>query len=249
MKTILTLLLTTFITLNSFAQKIKFELAPEYNKPKKYESVTKIDMEGPQTMIMDMTMHMDMTYSKLQDSLINITAKFSNAKVDFDAGMMAGSFDSSKEPSNEMEKIFASQFKPLLENNLTYSMNKLGHIIDIDFPNVSEQLFDKSTLSSFGTTYPNHSISIGDSWTKEGKMGQLGINSISTFKFAEKTTEGYKIESTVNLTDASGNNVGNSTGHFIVDPKTFITISSSNETNISLQGMTVKNVTQFKMIK
>ena len=249
MKKIFGTFLVTFLALNSFAQKITLKLSPEYNKPVKYEMVSKMDIDGPQTLIMDMTMQMDMTYTKFQDSLIQISTKYGQVKVDLDAGMMAASYDSSKEPSNEMEKAFATQFSPLLENTLTYTMNKQGVISNIDFPNVSDQVFDKSSLSSFGTTYPLHSISIGDSWNSESKMENLGVNAKSTYTLTEKTAEGYKIESVVKLEDATGNNVGTTTGHFIVDPKTFVTISSSSESNISIQGTTIKNNTQLKLVK
>lgn len=249
MKKILSTLLIAFLAVSTYAQKITFALAPEYGKPTKYEMITKMDIDGPQTMIMDMIMQMDMTYSKFQDSLINIEAKYSSVKVDLDAGMMAASYDSSKEPTTDMEKMFATQFQPLLENTLTYTMNKLGQIKEVDFPNVSEQLFDKSSLSSFGTTYPSHSISIGDTWTAESKMEQLNLTAKSTFKLLEKTAEGYKIESSVNLEDATGNSVGTTTGHFIVDPQTFTTVSSSTEANISMQGATIKTTTDLKTIK
>lgn len=249
MKKILTTLLISFITLSSFAQKIKMNLAPELNKPFKYEMISKMDIEGPQTVIMDMIMIMDMTYSTLEDSLINVSAKYSSIKVDLDAGMMTASYDSSKEPSTEMEKMFASQFKPLLENTMTYTTNKLGQIKNIDFPNVSEQLFDKNSLNSFGTPYPAHAISIGDTWTGETKMEQFNLQAKATYKLVEKNAEGYKIESSVVMEDATGNNVGNTTASFIVDPTTFTTISSSTSTSISMQGATIKNTTELKLVK
>lgn len=248
-KLINTLLLSILVLSATAQQKITLKLAPELNKPVKYEMVNKMDVEGPQTVMMDMLMQMDMSYSKVQDSLLNISAKYTYVKVDIDAGLMTATYDSSKEPSTEMEKMFASQFKPLLENTLTYTMNTLGQIKEVDFPNVSEQIFDKSSLSSLGTTYPNHSVSIGDSWTAENKMEQLGVNAKSKFTLTEKNAEGYKIESVVDLEDATGNKVGTTTGYFIVDPKTFVTISSSTESNISMQGATIKTKTELKEVK
>ncbi|MCA5006663.1 hypothetical protein [Sphingobacterium bovistauri] len=250
MKRLLSILFMVITMLCTQAQeKVTFRLAPEFNKPLKYEMVTKMDIEGPQTVIMDMLMHMDMTYSSFEDSLVNIAAKYSYVKVDVDAGMMTASYDSSKEPLTEIEKIFATQFKPIIENTLTYTMNKLGHIKNIDFPNVSDQIFDKSSVSSFGTTYPNYSISIGDSWNAESKIEQLNVIAKSTFKLAEKTAQGYKIESTVNLEDATGKSVGTTTGYFVVDAKTFTTVSSSTITSVEMQGAKIKTTTELNMVK
>lgn len=249
MKKILSTLLFTSLALATFAQqKITLKLAPELNKPIKYEVINKMDIEGPQTVIMDMIMHMNMTYTKVQDSLFNATGKYTYAKIDLDAGMMVASYDSSKEPTTEMEKAFATQFSPLLDNTLTYTMNDLGQIKEVDFPNVSEQIFDKSSLSSFGATFPSHPVAIGDSWTATTKLEQMNLDSKSTFTLKEKTAEGYKIELVVNITDEGGNSVGKSDGHFIIDPKTGVATTSTTVTTISLQGTSIKTTTDVKLV-
>ena len=250
MKKLIKSLLLSILTLSAVAQqKVNLKLAPELNKPVKYEMINNMDIEGPQMVMMDMHMQMELNYSKHQDSLLNISAKYTHVKVDVNAGLMTAAYDSSKEPSTDIEKVFASQFKPLTENIMTYTMNTLGHIKEVDFPNVSEQVFDKSSLSAFGTTYPTHSVSIGDSWTLESKMDQLNVNAKSKFTLTEKTAEGYKIESVVDLEDATGNKVGTTTGYFIVHPKTFVTITSSTESNISMQGATIKIKTDLREVK
>lgn len=249
MKKLLSTLLFASLTLATFAQqKVTLKLAPEFDKPIKYEMINKMDIEGPQTVIMDMIMHMNLTYSKVQDTLINVTGKYTYAKIDLDAGIMSASYDSSKEPTTDMEKAFALQFSPILENTLTYSMNNLGQIKEVDFPNVSEQIFDKSSLNSFGATFPNHAVAIGDSWSSNTKIEQMNLDSKATYTLKEKTEEGYKIDLVVNMADASGNSVGSSTGHFIINPKTGIASSSTSVTTINMQGASIKTTTELKLI-
>jgi hypothetical protein len=243
----LVLAMLTFCALAQ--QKVLFKLAPTDNAPIKYEMINKMDVEGPQTVIMDMIMHMNLSFNEHQDSLLNIVGKYTYAKIDLDAGMMTASYDSSKEPANEMEKAFAAQFKPLLDNELTYSMNKFGQIKDINFPNVSDQVFDKSSVSSFGVAYPLHAVSIGDSWTSQNKMEKLGIGANAKYTFVEKNDQGYKIDCDITMEDATGNAIGTSKGHFIVHPKTFMTISSSTVTSIEVQGAKVQTTTELKEVK
>ncbi len=249
MKKTISTLFIAFIALGAFAQqKVLFKLAPENNKPIKYEVTNKMDIDGPQTLIMDMIMHMDLTYAEAGDTLINVSGKYTYAKVDLDAGMMTASYDSSKEPTTDMEKAFAQQFKPLLESTLTYSMNKFGKIYDVDFPNVSEQIFDKSSVNSFGVTYPTTPVAVGESWTSESSMEQMGVKAKAKYTLIEKTATGYKIDSDVNLEDASGKSIGTTKGYFIVHPKSFVTVSSATVTSIEMQGTSIKTTTELKSL-
>lgn len=250
MKKTLSTIFISFLAFGAFAQqKVLFKLAPENNKPIKYEVINKMDVDGPQTLIMDMQMHLDLTFSEANDTLLNVTGKYTYAKMDLDAGMMAASFDSSKEPQTDMEKAFSAQFMPLLENTLTYTMNKSGKVLDVDFPNVSEQIFDKSSINSMGVTYPAHPIAVGESWTSESGMEQLGVTAKAKYTVLEKAAEGYKIDSDVVLEDATGNSVGTVKGYFIVHPKTFVTVASSTETSLSMQGATIKSTNDLKIIQ
>lgn len=250
MKKTISTIFIAFLAFGALAQeKVLFKLAPENNKPIKYEVINKMDIEDPLTVIMDMLMHMDLTFAEENDTLLNVTGKYTYAKVDLDAGMMAASYDSSKEPQTEMEKAFSAQFQPLLENTLTYSMNKYGQVFDVDFPHVSEQIFDKSSITNLGVTYPSHPVTIGDSWTTENTMEQLGVIAKAKYTILEKTAEGYKIDSDVNLVDATGNSVGTTKGFFIVHPKTFVTVASSTETALSMQGATIKTTNELKIIQ
>lgn len=248
-KLLSTLFLATSMVVGFAQQKVLFKLAPANETPIKYELINKMDVEGPQTVIMDMIMHMNLSYNQHQDSLLQVIGKYTYAKIDLDAGLMVASYDSSKEPSNEMEKAFATQFKPLLENNLTYSMNKFGKIKDIDFPNVSDQVFDKSSVSSFGVTYPTQPISVGETWDAENTMGPMNITAKAKYTFVEKNEQGYKINCDIAMTDATGASIGTSKGHFIVHPKTFVTLLSSTVTSIEIQGTKVKTTTELKEIK
>lgn len=248
MKRLFTTLILAATTLASFAQeKITFKLNPELDKATSYQVVNKMDVEGPQTVIMDMTMYMDLTYSKLSDTTLKVSSKFTKAKVDMDAGMMTMSYDSSVEPEDEMQKMLAAQFAPILENTLSYTMNLSGQIKEVDFPNVNDQLFDKSSLSTYGATYPQHPIAIGDSWQSQAATSKLGISSKASYTLKEKTAEGYIVDYNVDIFDDAENQIGNATGFFTVDPVKFTTVSSSTQTTIEMQGTKVTTTTDMKI--
>lgn len=238
MKRFLTsLLLVSTIAVSTQAQeKVTFKLNPEKGKVIPFEMLMKSDVEGAQNMIMDMTMKMNMVAAEVTDSSIKYQAKYTQLKTDINAGIMTVSYDSSKEPSNQMEEMLASQLKPLLESTLTMTMDKSGKVIDMDFPNVPDQAFDRSSMQGMSVSYPDRPLSIGESWENEVTLPQLGTKGKNVNTFAEKNADGYKITITGTYVDDSGKTIGTTNGYYIIDPKTFFTKSSVVNTSMEVQG-------------
>lgn len=249
-KIISTLFLSTALILGAHAQKkTTFKLNPTKGQEIPYEMLIKSDIQGPQNMIMDMSMKMSMTATDVTAEEIKYNAKYSQVKADINAGIMTIAYDSSKEPANQMEEMMASQLKPILENTLTITMDKSAKVIDMQFPNVSEQAFDKSSIQGMSATLPTNPVAIGETWEVDTDLPKLNAKSKTINTYAEKTAEGHKINVTGTYTDAEGKTVGTSTGYYILDPVTFFTKASSVETKMEVQGAKIVSTVELKEVK
>ncbi|MBL1409546.1 DUF6263 family protein [Sphingobacterium faecale] len=230
-------------------EKVTFKLNPEKGKVVPFEMVSKSDVEGAQSMIMDMTIKMDMQATEVTTSQITYQAKYTQLKTDINAGIMTISYDSSKEPSNQMEEMMATQLKPLLESTLTIKMDKNAKITEMDFPNVPDQAFDQSSIQGMFVSYPDYPLAIGDSWNNEVSLPQLSVKGKTTSTFTEKNVDGYKITIEGIFIDNSGNAIGTTTGHYVLDAKTFFVKSSSVTSAMEIQGNKISSSTELKEIK
>lgn len=245
-----TLLVAATVILNVQAQeKVSFKLNPEKGKVIPFEMIMKSDIEGTQNMIMDMTMKMNMTATDVTESAIKYEAKYTQLKTDVNAGIVTISYDSSKEPANQMEEMMASQLKPILESTLSITMDRSAKVIDMTFPNVPEQAFDKSSIQGMSVAYPEKPIAIGESWDNEIALPQFNLKGKNVNTFESKNADGYKINVAGTYTDDSGKTIGTTNGYYIVDPKTFFTKSSVITTNMELQGNKVTTSMELKEAK
>ncbi|ERJ58316.1 DUF6263 family protein [Sphingobacterium paucimobilis] len=243
MKTFFTTALIAFaILLDVQAQeKIVFKLNPEKGKVMTFEMNMKSDIEGTQNMIMDMKMKMKMSATNVTDSTIQYQTKYTQLKTDINAGFISISYDSAVEPNDQMGKTMANQLKPLLENTLTITMNHRAQVVDMDFPNVPDAAFDRSSIQGMSVPYPTHPIAVGDSWENEIALPQLGIKGKNTNTFTEKTVDGYKITVAGTYMDDSGKVLGTTSGYYIVDTNTFFTKTSNIDTELEVQGNKIKS--------
>jgi len=199
--------------------------------------------------MMDMKMGLTLTPSTVTDNDITLDIKYTKVKMDINAGMMMLSYDSSEESDNEMSKAIGAELKPILENNLTLTIDKNGKVKEANFPNVSEQAFDKSSLQGFSVGYPDKEIAIGETWESNSSIGQLGISGTVINTLAEKTPEGYKITFKGNYLGQDGSQIGTTDGYYIVNPKTFITKNSIVNTNIEAQGQKITTSVELNLLK
>lgn len=244
-----TALLALAVTFTTQAQeKVRFKVNPEKGKSLNYEMILKTDVEGAQDVMMDMKMGLTLTPSTISDTAITLDIKYTKVKMDINAGIMMLSYDSSEEPDNEMSKALSAEIKPLLDNKLTLIMGKNGKIKEANFPNVSEQAFDKSSLQSFSVGYPEKDIRIGDTWESNSNIAQLGIGGTVVNTLSEKTAEGYKIIFNGTYLDQNGNPIGTTDGYYIVNPKTFLTKSAITNSKIEVQGQKIATSLELKLI-
>ncbi len=249
-KLISTTLLSACLLLVAQAQeKITFKLNPEIGKSLPFEMNMKTDMEGPQNVMMEMKMKMNLVATDVTDKDATYETKYAAIKTDVDAGLLIINYDSSREPANEMEEVFAAQMKPMLESTLTMKLDRHGKLLDFSFPNVSAQAFDKSSLQGMALAYPTYPIAIGDSWDTESELTQLKIKGKVKNTLTEKTAQGYKIAVVTEYKDESGLPIGTSDGYYIIDPTTHYTTYSSNTTQLEMQGAKIITSLEVKEIK
>lgn len=249
MKKLSSLLLLVCFTIYTHAQeKVLLRLAPQQGETNTYEMIMKSDIEGPQSMIMDMNMGLTMTATEVTPETITYESKYGKIRTDINAGMMTISYDSEKEPENQMEEMMASQFKPLLESTLSIVMDKKAKVISMDFPNVPEEAFDKGSIQGMSVSFPEHEIAIGASWSSEIELQQLGAKGTTTNTLAEKTADGYRVTVSGTYTDANGNSIGTATGHYVLDPKTFFTKTSNVTSEMEFQGSKITSTVELREV-
>jgi len=242
------LLFVFFITYTQAQEKVLLRLAPQQGETKTYEMIMKSDIEGPQSMIMDMNMGLTMTAKEVTTDSITYESKYGKIRTDINAGMMTISYDSEKTPENQMEEMMASQFKPLLESTLSIVMDKRAKVISMDFPNVPDQAFDRGSIQGMSISFPENEIAIGDSWDSEIALEQLGAKGTTTNTLTEKTADGYRVSVSGNYTDNSGNSIGTATGYYVLDPKTFFTKNSTVTSEMEFQGSKIKSTVELREV-
>ncbi|MBE8721535.1 hypothetical protein [Sphingobacterium pedocola] len=249
MKKLSSILLLVCFTVYTHAQeKVLLRLNPQQGETKTYEMIMKSDIEGSESMIMDMNMGMTMAATEVTAESITYQAKYTKIRTDINAGMMTISYDSEKAAESQMEEMMASQIKPLLESTLSIVMDKKANIISMDFPNVPDAAFDMGSIQGMSVSFPEHEVAIGESWSSEIELAQLGAKFIMANTLTEKTADGYPIAISGKYTDADGNSIGTATGYYILDPKTFFTKSSNVTSEMEFQGSKIKSTVELREV-
>lgn len=226
----------------SFAQKaVDFKLNPEIGKPMNMEMLVKTDIDGPQSMIMDMTIKMVMTPTEKQEENYKIESVTKAIKMDVDAGMMTVSYNSEEETQNEMGQMLGEQFSKIIDQTITMILSPKGKPINIVLPEGMTQGMDKTSFSNISTALPENPVAPGASWESSAEMAEnpLISKTETTSTFKEENAEGYVIDVVGRLLDKSANEVGTVQGTYTLDKNTFFTKSGKVKTTISAQGAVV----------
>ena len=114
MKKILLLFVLSAAALSSKAQQVNFKINVPLNSA--YQSVTtmKTDLDGAQSMIMDMVVKNTLTNTKQEGGNFTFQSITNAVKVDMDAGMMTMSYDSENPSDDQMSKMLAGEMDKLI---------------------------------------------------------------------------------------------------------------------------------------
>lgn len=229
-------------------QKVHFRVNPETGKSLNYEIIIKSEIEGDEDVIMDIGLQMSLTPIALNDSAIIIEAKYPKLTMDITTAMMHIAYNSSEESQDELSQLLEAELRPLIENTETLTMNRQGVIKDSQFPNVTDQAFDRSNLKTFAISFPNKEIAIGESWYNPSTKGQFGLLTKITNTFTGITDNGYKIDISGIYVDDNDNEIGKINGFYIIDKKTHFTKSSSTNGHFEIDGQKVISSIELQLI-
>jgi len=223
----------------SFAQKsVDFKLNPEIGKPMTIDMLVKTDVDGPQSVIMDMNMKMNMTPTKKEDENFTIESTTKSIKVDLDAGMMTMSYNSDEEPKDEMSKMLGEQFAKLIDQTVTIVLTSKGKPVDVIFPEGLSNSMDKGAFSNISTPLPAEPVSPGSTWQHSADMpdNPLIAKTETTSTFREENADGYVIDVEGKLLDGASAEVGTISGTYTLDKNTLFTKTGQIKTSIEAQG-------------
>lgn len=226
----------------SYAQQaINFKLNPEIGKPMTLNMLMKTDIDGPQSVIMDMKMQILMTPQRVEAENFVIEATTKTIAADIDAGMMQMSYNSTEDPTDEMGKMLSEQFAKIIGQTITFIVSPKGKTILVDIPEALADGVDKASYSNINTEFPEMAVAPGATWisVSETDNNPLLAKTETTSTFREETADGYIIDVVGKLLDAETNEVGNVVASYTLDKKTHFTKLANIKTSLELEGTKV----------
>ncbi|MHC8948750.1 DUF6263 family protein [Sphingobacterium hungaricum] len=240
MKKSLFTILLSLLFVNIFAQEVNFKINPEIGKPLNMVISSKMDIDGVQSMIMDMVMDMTVLPTKLENNNITFEYTTNKIKTEMNSGMMSSSYDSEQEATDDMSKMLEAEFSKIIGQKITAILTNKGNVVDLIIPEALGEGIDETLLNSLSTELPEGAKKVGESWTGEVDNDMMGtISTTSTFK--EETADGYVIEVLGKIVSPDGEEIGQLSGLYTLDKKTHFTKHGVVKTSIDIQGNSIIN--------
>lgn len=224
----------------TFAQEtVDFKLSPKVGKPLLFNMLMKTDVDGPQSVIMDMNMKMELLPTKHENENYTVENVIKAIKVDIDAGMITLSYNSEEEATDEATKMLGQQFSKIIDQKITSVINEKGKTIDIDLPpSFAAQGFDASSFSNMSPSFPDKAVAPGESWESTAEIAENPLFSKieMTSTYRKEIADGYVIDIVGKMLQESGQEIGTMSGSYTLDKQTHFTKSSAIKTTIEAQG-------------
>jgi len=240
MKKLFVLFLLSSAAFVSKAQEVDFKIKLPLNQPYKAVTTIKMDMDGEQSMIMDMVMKSTITATKFENSNYTMENVTNAVKMDMDAGMMTMSYDSENPSDDPTSEMLGAQMGKVIGQKITMINSERGKVVSSETPEGIENAFDNMGMTA---SYPEKPVKPGDTWPVE--TTQKGIKTVANSKYIGKNAEGHQIETVGELFDEEDNKIGTFTSNYIIDPETFFSKSGTMKMNMDLEGQ--KIVTDLTM--
>lgn len=222
-------------------EAVEFKLNPEIGKPLPSHMRIKTDIDGPQSVIMDMDMKMDMLPESKENENFLFESFIRSIKVAINVDMITMSFDSDSEtPStDEASQMLGEELCKMIDRKISSVVSERGEMVDIQIPaRIATQGLDASRFSNIIPTFPEKPVTPGESWESsadlENQLFTGKLDMVSTY--SEERAEGYVIAIEGNILDAEGTEIGTVTGNYILDPESHFPISSTRKTTIEAEG-------------
>lgn len=244
MKKLLILFLLSSAALVSKAQEVDFTMKMPLNKPFKSVTTMKMDIDGEQSMIMDIVMKSTVNVSKYEDLNYTFENTTDAIKVDMDAGMMTISYDSETPSDDPMAAMMAAQFEKMIGKKMTMITNNKGKMITMEGVEGADNAFENFAMT---TTYPDKPVKPGDTWTSEST--NKGIKTKAVNKYVGKTAEGYQVETTGEMFNESETKIGTMNSTYIADPETLFTKTANMKMEMEVEGSKVISDISLTVLK
>ena len=229
----------------SYAQKaVDFHFNPEIGKTLSFHTISKTDIDGAQSMIMNMDMQIDVLPSKKEDDNFTLENEIKAVKVDMNVGMMTLSYDSEEGGTDETSKMIGDQFSKIIDKKITSVISGKGKTIDLALPDdMAVQGLDPSTFSNMSPSLPEKAVVPGESWKSTIEMAENPVFSQMdmTSTYREETAEGYIIDVQGKMINAEGQESGTISGYYTLDKKTHFTKASKLQTKLEVEGTKISS--------
>jgi|SRR5690606_4491238 len=238
----------SFITLAQEA--VDFKLNPEIGTPLHFNMFMKTDVDGPQSVIMDMNMKMELLPAKKENENLTIENIIKAIKADINAGMMTLSYNSEEEAIDETAKMLGEQFSKIIDQKILSVVTEKGKTITVDLPSsFAAQGFDANSFSNISPSLPDKAVTSGESWesTSEVPDNPLFSTIEMTSTFRKESADGYIIDIVGKMLQETGGEVGTMSGSYTLDKQTHFTKSSSIKTTIEAQGAKIISDVEMTM--
>lgn len=238
MKKLLVFFLLSSAAYYTQAQEVEFKINVPLNKAYQQISVIKTDVEGEQSLIMDMNIKGTISGTKKEAGNYFFESITDAIKMDMDAGMMTMSYDSENPSDDEMSKMLGSELSKLVGKKTLMTMSDKGKLIKLEMPEgISEQAAGSMESMGMTASYPDRAVKPGDTWDSEATTDQVIVKSSN--KYIEKNADGYIIESTGDVLSLDGQKVGTFVSSYTLDADTHFTKKAIMKMNMNAEGQKV----------
>lgn len=246
MKKLFVLFMFSTAVICTKAQEVNFKLKMPLNQPLKSVVTMKMDMEGEQSMIMDMVTKSTIAATKFENQNYTFENITDAIKMDMDAGVMTMSYDSEKPTEDPMAEMLAAQMKPLIGKKITMILDEKGKMIETNTDEIegSENPYENMGMTA---TYPDKPVKVGDTWTSEAE--NKGMKTKLTNKYVAKTADGHVVETAGDLFNEKEEKIGTMKSTYTVDPETFFTKTATVNMEMDAEGQKVKMNMQMDIQK
>ncbi len=245
------LIMLPMFIVTSFAQK-KVMLKYKLDDGSTYQNITNLDQEisfeaNGQTMSLNqiMIMKTDISVENNEDDNIKLTTTLSSMRMEQSIFGMNIIYDSEIDSTKNdpMVKKIAESLDKLMGSTYSLLMDDKGKIVEYDLGDFSDNSDITNNLTSGNgyANYPDHKVTVGDSWDaeitplKDSDMSYHTTYTVLKIKKKEVTL-GVESKITANkLKDMDSKIDGTISGEMIINPKTGWTISSDMDMEMTME--------------
>ncbi|WP_152285859.1 DUF6263 family protein [Flavicella marina] len=253
-----------FISTFAFAQKsVLIRYQPKVGSTLKNDMTALMDISikaGEQNISTKMDMGFEMLFktNARENDVNKIEMTFGKITMDMKNPVMSGSYDSEKNNDDDpFSKQIADGFKGVVDTSVPMSISTKGEFtepIDIAkaFPEIpvakAEEL--KEQMSNQFIAFPEHKVKVGDSWTMNASMNQIGkIEYTYTLVGIEKSQLLLTVTGKMLNGETAAMKMLEATisGDLTLDKKTGETLSSNMVMDMNMQMEAQGNVMDMNM--